>query len=151
MRPSASKTPAERSPASRTEVENAVRTKVCACSSTTAMSRLHMICAWICESAAFERLSMLHQPFKEISPLRVQRFDQRQFLFARSSLDLFLTFDRAHHNVVPFVPDEEFAAISFGEACRNTLTMLPSAFKQIGRDAGIERLVSFICHYIDRR
>src|SRR6266436_885136 len=51
MRPSASKTPAERSPASRTEVEKAVRTSVCACSSTTAMRRLHMICMWICERA----------------------------------------------------------------------------------------------------
>ena len=35
----------------RTVVENAVRTKVCACSSTTAISRLHMICMWIWESA----------------------------------------------------------------------------------------------------
>ncbi len=59
MRPSVSNTPAERSPASRTEVENAVRTKVCACSSTTAMSRLHMICAWICDSAALDLSSIM--------------------------------------------------------------------------------------------
>ena len=44
MRPERSKTPAERSPASRTGVENAVRTSVRACSSTTDSSRLHMIC-----------------------------------------------------------------------------------------------------------
>src|SRR5881227_108991 len=55
MLPSRSKTPAERSPASRTEVEKAVRTRVCACSSTTAISRDHMICMWICDSAVFGR------------------------------------------------------------------------------------------------
>src|SRR5216684_7304613 len=56
MRPSASKTPAERSPASRTEVEKVVRTRVCACSSTTAMRRDHMICMWICARAEFALL-----------------------------------------------------------------------------------------------
>ena len=44
MRPERSNTPADRSPASRTEVEKAVRTRVRACSSTTEMSRFHMIC-----------------------------------------------------------------------------------------------------------
>src|SRR5580658_8990603 len=58
MLPSRSKTPAERSPASRTGVENAVRIKVCACSSTTAINRDHMICMWICDSAVFGRESM---------------------------------------------------------------------------------------------
>src|SRR5437868_2128084 len=56
MRPSASNTPAERSPASRTEVEKAVRTSVWACSSTTAMRRDHMICMWICARAEFALL-----------------------------------------------------------------------------------------------
>src|SRR5262245_50381112 len=36
-----------RSPASRTGVLNAVRSIVCACSSTTAIRRLHMIWVWI--------------------------------------------------------------------------------------------------------
>ena len=45
MRPLRSKMPAERSPASRTIEENAVRSSVCACSSTTAISRFHMICS----------------------------------------------------------------------------------------------------------
>ena len=58
IRPSRSKTPAERSPASRTEVEKAVRIMVCACSSTTAMSRLHMICVWICARAVLGRATM---------------------------------------------------------------------------------------------
>ena len=44
MRPERSNTPAERSPASRTGVEKAVRTSVRACSSTTDSNRLHMIC-----------------------------------------------------------------------------------------------------------
>ena len=44
MRPSVSNTPAERSPASRTEVENAVRSSVVACSSTTEISRFHITC-----------------------------------------------------------------------------------------------------------
>ena len=39
--------PAERSPASRTVVLKAVRIMICACSSTTAMSRFHMICRWM--------------------------------------------------------------------------------------------------------
>src|SRR4030081_148871 len=59
IRPSRSNTPAERSPASRTEVEKAVRIMVCACSSTTAMSRLHMICVWICARAAVGRAIMM--------------------------------------------------------------------------------------------
>ena len=42
----------------RTEVEKAVRTKVCACSSTTAISRDHMICMWICDKAVFGRDSI---------------------------------------------------------------------------------------------
>src|SRR5689334_10005727 len=60
MLPSRSNTPADRSPASRTLVENAVRTSVCACSSTTAISRDHMICIWICDSAALGRVDMVH-------------------------------------------------------------------------------------------
>ncbi len=59
MLPSRSKTPADRSPASRTEVENAVRTRVCACSSTTAISRDHMICMWICDRAVFALFIMV--------------------------------------------------------------------------------------------
>src|ERR1700733_3161435 len=47
MRPCRSKMPAERSPASRTVVENAVRIMICAYSSTTAMRRFHMIWRWI--------------------------------------------------------------------------------------------------------
>ncbi len=47
MRPCRSKMPAERSPASRTVVEKAVRIMVCACSSTTAIRRFHMIWRWI--------------------------------------------------------------------------------------------------------
>src|SRR5438876_886789 len=43
MRPERSKTPAERSPHSRTIGLKAVRIRVCACSSTTAMRRFHMI------------------------------------------------------------------------------------------------------------
>ena len=45
MRPWRSNTPADRSPASRTEVLNAVRSMVWACSSTTAIRRFHMI--WV--------------------------------------------------------------------------------------------------------
>ena len=58
MLPSRSNTPADRSPASRTGVEKAVRTRVCACSSTTAISRDHMICMWICDKAVLDRDSM---------------------------------------------------------------------------------------------
>ena len=58
MLPSRSNTPADKSPASRTGVENAVRTSVCACSSTTAISRDHMICMWICDSAVLGRESI---------------------------------------------------------------------------------------------
>src|SRR5580700_3225702 len=58
IRPWRSNTPAERSPASRTEVENAVRIMVCACSSTTAIRRFHMIWVWICASAALGRAIM---------------------------------------------------------------------------------------------
>src|SRR5262245_38765927 len=55
MRPRASKMPAERSPASRTIEEKAVRSNVCACSSTTASKRFHMIC----RSMSFGTLRML--------------------------------------------------------------------------------------------
>src|SRR5271154_4043027 len=44
MRPPTSKTPAERSPHSRTIGLKAVRINVCACSSTTPIRRFHMIC-----------------------------------------------------------------------------------------------------------
>ena len=50
IRPRRSKMPAERSPASRTVVEKAVRIIVCACSSTTAIRRFHMICRWMAAS-----------------------------------------------------------------------------------------------------
>ena len=52
MRPRRSNTPAARSPASRTLVENAVRTSVCACSSTTEIRRFHMTCWWMVDSVA---------------------------------------------------------------------------------------------------
>src|SRR5690349_644310 len=45
MRPVRSKMPADKSPASRTIEEKAVRSSVCACSSTTAIRRFHMICS----------------------------------------------------------------------------------------------------------
>ena len=67
---SPSKTPAERSPASRTEVENAVRTRVCACSSTTAMRRLHMICMWICERAVLG-LDIIDAILRSLPQLRI--------------------------------------------------------------------------------
>src|SRR5260370_25413241 len=44
MRPCRSNTPADRSPHSRTIGLKAVRIRVCACSSTTAIRRFHMIC-----------------------------------------------------------------------------------------------------------
>ncbi|MNJ67979.1 hypothetical protein D3C77_641910 [compost metagenome] len=44
MLPARSNTPAERSPASRTLVENAVRIRVRACSSTTETKRFHITC-----------------------------------------------------------------------------------------------------------
>src|SRR3954468_23116290 len=44
IRPLRSNTPAERSPHSRTIGLKAVRSSTCACSSTTAISRCHMIC-----------------------------------------------------------------------------------------------------------
>src|SRR6516225_6570590 len=58
MRPWQSNTPAERSPASRTGVLNAVRSMVCACSSTTEIKRFHMI--WLCiwASAVLGRSTM---------------------------------------------------------------------------------------------
>ena len=46
MAPRVSKTPADKSPASRTTVENAVRISVCACSSTMARSRFQINCVW---------------------------------------------------------------------------------------------------------
>src|SRR5580700_4601931 len=69
MRPWRSNTPAERSPASRTEVENAVRIMVCACSSTTAIRRFHMIWVWIWASAAFGRATMVSPLAKLRAPL----------------------------------------------------------------------------------
>ena len=43
IRPVVSNTPAEMSPASRVEVLKPVRTRACACSSTTEIRRSHMI------------------------------------------------------------------------------------------------------------
>src|ERR1700722_10871557 len=60
-----SNTPAERSPASRTEVENAVRIMVCACSSTTAIKRFHMIWVWIWASAALGRAIIVRSYFRD--------------------------------------------------------------------------------------
>ena len=51
IRPCRSNIPADKSPASRTVVENAVRIITCACSSTTAISRFHIIWRWISASA----------------------------------------------------------------------------------------------------
>src|SRR5262245_31862163 len=68
MRPCASKMPAERSPASRTIDEKAVRSRVCACSSTTASRRFHMIC----RSMSFGTLHMLGSSVC----LRARRQDQ---------------------------------------------------------------------------
>src|SRR5690242_4734625 len=151
IRPSASKTPAERSPASRTEVENAVRTSVCACSSATAMSRLHMICAWICDRAAFERSSIAspskprasYQALVKVPPVRIGRFHQCELLAARSSLDLFLPLDCRPHLVVTLVPDEQLAAVTRREARKQTFAMLPGALDQVGGDACIQRPVAF--------
>ena len=60
MRPERSNTPADRSPASRTDVENAVRTSVSACSSTTEIKRFHMICmgtsCWALDAVGLETL-----------------------------------------------------------------------------------------------
>src|SRR5215207_4367429 len=60
IRPSRSNTPAERSPASRTIGEKAVRKRTCACSSTTAMRRLHITWRSISDSefAAKSRLRL---------------------------------------------------------------------------------------------
>src|SRR5262245_51310429 len=64
IRPFRSKTPAERSPHSRTIGLNAVRNKTCACSSTTAISRCHMIWRSI-RFAPFESLISCRLPFHD--------------------------------------------------------------------------------------
>jgi hypothetical protein len=60
IRPCRSKTPADKSPASRTVLENAVRMRVWACSSTTARRRFHISWLWIC--ARGELAFMLQRP-----------------------------------------------------------------------------------------
>ena len=60
IRPLRSNTPAERSPASRTIGEKAVRSSTCACSSTTAIRRFHITWRSISDSefAAKSRLRL---------------------------------------------------------------------------------------------
>src|SRR3984885_8115325 len=67
IRPCRSKIPADRSPASRTVVENAVRIMICACSSTTAIRRFHMIWRWICARALVSFDMLLNLRHFEIS------------------------------------------------------------------------------------
>src|ERR1700676_4102328 len=72
MRPSASNTPAARSPDSRTMVEKAVRCRVCACSSTTAIRRLHMICLSIRPSVFGLSIFKLLRRLRRAGPLGPQ-------------------------------------------------------------------------------
>src|SRR5205085_9457945 len=65
MRPAGSNTPADRSPASRTAVEKAVWIRVCACSSTTAIRRFHMICMWMAAVGSLRVMTALQHDVTE--------------------------------------------------------------------------------------
>src|SRR5215218_6575034 len=76
MRPWRSKIPAERSPASRTIGLKAVRISVCACSSTTAISRFHMICRSI-RPTLLDWLMTLSSPDSAVHDDTTGRIDMR--------------------------------------------------------------------------
>src|SRR3954470_24488297 len=73
MRPAGSNTPADRSPASRTAVEKAVWIRVCACSSTTAIRRFHMICIWIAAVGSLRVMAALQYDIAEAVDMGIER------------------------------------------------------------------------------
>ena len=89
------------------------------------------------------------QVLVKVPPIRVRRFDERQFVLPRPRLDLFLALDGARHVVVPLVPDEKLTGIARRKARQQAFPMLPSALHQIGGDAGVERAVALVCHDVD--
>ena len=85
MRPWRSKTPAERSPHSRTIGLKAVRSRVCACSSTMAIRRFHMSCLRSSGEAGRVRHARLHFASsrqllrsRTMQPLRVEQALKRR-------------------------------------------------------------------------
>src|SRR5436190_18535951 len=73
MRPVGSNTPADRSPASRTAVEKAVWIRVCACSSTTAIRRFHMICMWMAAVGSLRVMTALQHDVPEAIDMGIER------------------------------------------------------------------------------
>src|SRR5665648_232380 len=73
----------------------------------------------------------------EITPLRIDTFDQVEFPRTLPFLDLLLTLDRGGHRVVQFDIDEQVHAIFLREATNEALPVLPNPFRRVARDAGV--------------
>ena len=87
----------------------------------------------------------------QVPPSRIKRLDQRQFPLPRPGLDLLLSHNRRSHRVMHFKPDQHLASISFGEAIRDALAMLPDTLRKIGRNPGVERTISLAGYNIGGR
>jgi hypothetical protein len=78
---------------------------------------------------------------EEIIPIGVHRFDPSELLLARAALQLLFPSDRSIHHICKLETDEEFTAVSLGEAVAETFAMLPYTFDQVGRDARVQRAI----------
>src|SRR5580704_14441925 len=81
----------------------------------------------------------LGEAFIQICPVRIHRFDERDFSLARAALDLLLAGYRFVHPFVSFVEDEPIAAVAARESRRQTLAMREDALAQIRSDASVKR------------
>src|SRR5262249_20705264 len=73
----------------------------------------------------------------KIPPLGIPGLDHLQLPATLPRLDLLLTRDGGHGVIADFVPDQRLYAVLLGKAVDHALAMLPNAFRQIGRDAGV--------------
>lgn len=86
---------------------------------------------------------------KEIAPLWVRGFDEFKLPLAKPALDLFFALDGFEHEVMLFVPDEQFAAVFLCEAFDLAFSVQLDAREEIAGDAGVERAVALRRENVD--
>lgn len=78
----------------------------------------------------------------EVSPLRIDAFDQLELPSSFPFFDLLLSLDRRRHGVLEFEVNQPVNAVFFGEAPDETLFVLPHALSGIACDAGVQGAVT---------
>jgi len=87
---------------------------------------------------------LLIEDLVQVLPIRVHTVDQADLPGTWPVLDVLLTLNGAEYRFVVLAPHEALEAIPSGEACDDSLSMLPGAPRDVARHASVENAVGLL-------